>query len=393
MSFRALAAAAVVAAVLVAAVGVLGYQLGQESAGGDLGASVSTEDAETDLSPLIELYADLRQKAVDVPSQDELVRGAIEGMLETLDDDYARYFPPDAMEAFQSGISGEFVGIGVYLEETPEGATVLSVIPDTPAQRADLESGWRIVSVNGENVRDEPLDAISRRVQGQEGTEVTVGFETPDGETPELTLTRQSIDIPTVETEVRDQVGVVRMIQFTTSTATQFDSAVQRLTDQEGVKGLVLDLRNNGGGVLDQAVNVSDRLLSEGVVVRVLEADGRKRVLRSSDGGTTDLPVVVVVNGGSASASEILAGALQQRDRATIVGTSTFGKGTVQTITHFANGSGAKFTTARYELPGGKSIEGQGIQPDRVVEDSQGQMDTALKLLRSKVAEAAKSPS
>lgn len=388
MSARVLAVTSVLALVLVGGVGFVGYELGQRSASPDVSADVDIEGAEQALTPLIQLFADLRAQAVDVPDEDALVRGAIDGMLQSLDDDYARYFPPDAMDAFQSGISGEFVGIGVFLEETPDGATILSVIPDTPAQQAQLESGWHIVSVNGESVRDLPLDAISQRVQGEEGTEVTIGFETEGGDTRELTLTRRSIDIPTVDTEVRDQVGIIRMIQFTSATGAQFSNAVQRLTEQEGVNGLLLDLRNNGGGVLDEAVRVADQLLGEGVVVRVIEADGEERVLRSEAGGTTELPVVVLVNEGSASATEILAGALKQRDRATIVGTSTFGKGTVQTITHFEDGSGAKFTTARYQLPGGTSIEGEGIQPDRVVEGAQQQMDVGLQLLRERMAES-----
>lgn len=387
MSYRALTAAAVAALVLVVGVGVVSFQLGQESAGPDFSTNVDTQDAKQALQPLLQLYADLRAEAVDVPSGDKLVQGAIEGMLGTLDDEYARYFPPHAMESFQSSISGEFVGIGVFLEETPKGATILSVISGTPAERAELQSGWRIVSVNGESVRDEPLEAISQRVQGEAGTEVTIGFETGDGDVRELTLTRRSIDIPTVRTEVRDQVGVIRLLQFAETTGSQFSEALQRLTEERGVEGLLLDLRNNGGGVLPQAVEVADQLLNEGVVVRVIEADGQERVLRSSDGGVTDMPVVVLVNGGSASAAEIVAGALKQRDRATIVGTSTFGKGTVQTITNFSDGSGAKFTTARYELPGGKSIEGEGIQPDRVVKGAEQQMQTGLELLRQKMAE------
>lgn len=371
---------------LVGGVGIASFQLGQRTTDPIANADVDVEDAEKSLSPLLELYADIKERAVDAPEDDELVQGAIDGMLETLDDDYARYFPPQAMEAFQAGVSGEFVGIGVFIEDTPEGVGIVSVIPDSPAAEADLEPGWRIVTVNGENVRDEPSDGVARRVQGEEGTEVTVGFEDEQGEVREFTLTRRRIDIPTVDTEVEDGLGVVRMIQFSSPTGEQFEKAVTELVEQENVGGLLLDLRGNGGGVLDQAVQVADVLMGEGPVVRVVEADGRERELTSSEGGFTDLPVVVLVNEGSASATEILAGALKQRGRADIVGKPTFGKGTVQTISTFADGSGAKFTTAKYFLPNGDSVEGKGIQPDRVVEDPEEQFEVARRLLEQKVA-------
>lgn len=387
MSAKSLTVAGVaILLLLIGGVGIASYQLGQRTTDPIANADVDVEDAEESLSPLLELYADIKERAVDVPEDDELVRGAIDGMLETLDDDYARYFPPQAMEAFQAGVSGEFVGIGVFIEDTPEGVGIVSVIPDSPAAEADLEPGWRIVTVDGEDVRDEPSDGVARRVQGEEGTEVTVGFEDEQGEVREFTLTRRRIDIPTVDTEVQDGLGVVRMIQFSSSTGEQFETAVTELVEQENVGGLLLDLRGNGGGVLDQAVQVADVLMGEGPVVRVVEADGRERELTSSDGGFTELPVVVLVNEGSASATEILAGALKQRGRAEIVGQPTFGKGTVQTISTFADGSGAKFTTAKYFLPDGDSVEGKGIQPDRVVEGPEEQFEVARRLLEQKVA-------
>lgn len=387
MSAKSLTVAGVaILLLLVGGVGIASFQLGQRTTDPIANADVDVEDAEESLSPLLELYVDIKERAVDVPEDDELVRGAIDGMLETLDDDYARYFPPQAMEAFQAGVSGEFVGIGVFIEDTPEGVGIVSVIPDSPASDAGLEPGWLIVSVDGEDVRDEPSNGVAQRVQGEEGTEVTVGFEDEQGEVREFTLTRRRIDIPTVDVEVEDGLGVVRMIQFSSPTGEQFENAVTELVEQENVGGLLLDLRGNGGGVLDQAVEVADVLMGEGPVVRVVEADGRERELTSSDGGFTELPVVMLVDEGSASATEILAGALQQRGRAEIVGQPTFGKGTVQTISSFADGSGAKFTTAEYFLPNGDSVEGTGIQPDRVVEDPEEQFEVARRLLEQKVA-------
>lgn len=368
-------------------VGGVSYVLGSQSAGRAPGSvDVDVEEAEDALAPLIELYGDLQQRAVDVPEERQLVEGAIEGMLDTLGDDYARYFPPEAFEAFQSEVSGEFVGIGVFLEETPDGVTVVSVIPDTPAEGADLEAGDRIISVDGEDVRDEPIDVITQRVQGEEGTDVALGIESEDGTTREVSITRARIDIPTVDVEIDDGIAVVRMIQFTSSTGEEFAAELEELAGTNDVEGLLLDLRSNGGGPLNDAVEVADVLLDEGPVVTVIEADGRERELGSSDGGLTDLPLVVLVNEGSASATEILAGALQQRGRAELVGTQTFGKGTVQTIRQFQDGSGAKFTTAEYFLPDGTSVEGEGIVPDELVEDPDEQQNVARQLLERKVA-------
>lgn len=379
-------AATAILLVLIGGVGIAGFQLGQQTANPTPNTDIDVEDAKDELSPLLELYVDIRERAVDVPEQDKLVQGAIEGMLETLNDDYARYFPPQAMEAFQAGVSGEFVGIGVFIEDTPEGVGIVSVIPDTPADKAGLKPGWRIVTVDGETVRDEPSNGVAKRVQGEEGTEVTIGFEDEQGNIREITLTRRRIDVPTVDTEVKDGLGIVRMIQFTSSTGQQFEEKMTQLVEEERVDGVVLDLRGNGGGVLDQAVEVADRLMEAGPVVEVVEADGRKRELTTSDGGYTDLPLVVLVNESSASASEILAGALKQRGRADLVGTPTFGKGTVQTISTFSDGSGAKFTTAKYFLPDGTSVEGEGIQPDRVVDNPEEQLEVARRLLEEKIA-------
>lgn len=379
-------AATAILVVLVGGVGIAGFQLGQQTADPTRTTDIDVEDAEDELSPLLELYVDIRERAVDVPEEGELVQGAIDGMLETLDDDYARYFPPQAMEAFQAGVSGEFVGIGVFIEDTPEGVGIVSVIPDTPADQAGLKPNWRIVTVDGEEVRDEPSDGVARRVQGEEGSEVTIGFEDEQGEVREITLERRRIDVPTVDVEVEDGLGTVRMIQFTSSTGEQFTEEMTRLVEQEQVDGVLLDLRGNGGGVLDQAVQVADVLMDEGPVVRVVEADGRERELGSSDGGFTDLPLVVLVNESSASATEILSGALKQRGRAELVGQTTFGKGTVQTISSFSDGSGAKFTTAEYFLPDGTSVEGVGIQPDRQVDEPEEQLDVARRLLQQKVA-------
>lgn len=373
-------------------VGGVGYVVGTKSdpagpSAADLDVDLEdTEDAEAALTPLIELYADLQQRAVDAPEEQALVEGAIEGMLDTLDDDYARYFPAEAFEAFQSEVSGEFVGVGVFLEETPEGVTVVSVIPDTPAESAGLEAGDRIVAVDGEDVRDEPINVITQRVQGEEGTDVELGIENEDGDTRQVSVTRARIDIPTVDIEVEDGIAVVRMIQFTSATGDEFGAELESLVEREPVEGILLDLRGNGGGPLNDAVEVADALMGAGPVVSVVEADGRERELDSSDGGLTDLPLVVLVNEGSASATEILAGALQQRGRAELVGTETFGKGTVQTIRQFENGSGVKFTTAEYFLPEGNSVEGEGITPDEVVEDPDEQLDVARRLLEQKVA-------
>jgi carboxyl-terminal processing protease len=374
--------------VLVVAVAMVSYQAGRAGVATVVPGSLptTTDDGDADVEILTELFRHLSEDAVDPPESEELLRAAIEGMLEALDDPYAVYFDADAFRQFSQQLDGTFSGVGLMLEDTPDGPVVVSVLPDTPAERAGIEAGERIVSVDGRDVTDLPLQAIVNLVTGEPGTTVTVGFADGSEGDREIELTRAEIDLPLVDAELLDDgVGHVQLLGFSQGAAERAREAVEDLVAQ-GAEGVVLDLRRNPGGLLNQAVDVTSLFLDDELVVSVREAGGEERNLHADGGEYEDLPLVVLVDQGTASASEIVAGALQDAGRAEIVGTPTFGKGTVQTVRDLDDGSGVKFTTAEYFTPSGDSIEGTGVRPDREIDEDEDALVAATDLLRELIA-------
>jgi len=344
---------------------VLGaYRLGARDRltelGGDGGGLPAVEEA----------YRRISAQAVEPPEEDELVRGAIEGMVGTLDDRYAEFYDAAEYQTLNAQLGGTIVGIGVVLEDTETGLVVQSVLPDSPAREVDLRPRDSIVTVDGEDVRDLPSDLVVDRVRGDEGTEVTLGVER-DGAAPfEVTVTRREIRVPNVQTaRLEGDVGYVQLRQFTDVAGDEVRDAVRELVDG-GARALVLDLRGNPGGYLPEAVEVAGAFVGDREVVSVGAEPETAREYRTPDDPVApDAPLAVLVDGGSASASEIVAAALQELDRAQIVGETTFGKGTVQTIAPLPGASGGiKLTTARYYTPDGDSIDGVGVTPDQEVE-------------------------
>lgn len=390
---------AAISVVLVAALVVTAYRLGDEGPQGFIDAPVAdsaggpTSGAPAELDPLVELYEELTQEAVRDPDGDALVEGAMEGMLDALDDDYARYYDETDYAQLSEQLDGEYSGVGMELQETADGLVVVTVFPGTPAQRAGVEPGDQVVGVDGQDVADEPIEAVVAEVRGEEGTEVELEVER-EGETLELEVTRETIAIPRIDSEQLDEdLGYVRLFQFTGGAADDVREAVTEL-EADGADGIVLDLRGNPGGLLREAVRVASVFLDDEVVVRVVERAGQQEVLETS-GDAVELPLVVLIDEGTASASEIVASAVQDAGRGELVGETTFGKGTVQTITSLEDGSGVKFTTAEYLTASGVSIEGTGVVPDREVaggqdEEPDEQLAAARDLLRAQMADKAR---
>lgn len=377
--------AVICAVVLLTGLLTISYQVGAQSAGGGLLGSVrgTPTDLPPDFSRLRDAYERVTTDAVDPPSHESLLEGAIEGMLERLDDDYAVYYDPAAFTAFSDLLDGTFSGVGVMVEESPEGVTIVNVLPDAPAEAAGLEVGERIVAVDGEDLRTAPLQVVVRRVQGEEGTSVLLGLEGGSQGPREVAVTRAQIDRPLMEVERLDgDIVHVRLLQF----SERAGERLRVLLDAElaeGAQGIVLDLRGNPGGLLREAVNVASVFIESGTIVSVQERGQDRQSYVASGGALTDLPLVVLVDGSSASASEIVAGAVQDLGRGRIVGVSTFGKGTVQTVRPLLDGAGIKFTTAEYFTSSGDSIEGVGIEPDRVVSEGEEQLAAAQEELQS----------
>lgn len=358
----------VVGLVLAVIVGLGAYLV--FSGPGSAGAGTRGAAAQ-DLEPVIELYDALTSDAVDAPESQELIDGAIDGMLEELDDPYADYFSANDFEDFNASLDGTFSGVGLMLTDTPDGPVIVSVLEDTPAQRAGIEEGERIVEVDGEDVSDEPLEQIVSKVKGEPGTTVSLGLAGGEQGRRTIEVTRAEFDLPLTMSRMLDgDVGYVDLLQFVNGSGDTVRREVRSLLD-DGASGIVLDLRGNPGGLLNEAVDVASVFIEDGEIVSVEKRGGQREALTAVDDAFDQVPLVVLVDERSASASEIVAGAVQDRDRGTIVGGTTFGKGSVQTIAQFSDGSGAKFTTARYFTPSGDSIENVGVEPDVTVEPAE----------------------
>ncbi len=310
---------------------------------------------------------------VEEPDMDKIVEGAIKGMLQTLDP-HSSYLTPEMLKQVEVETKGVFGGLGIEIGIKDGILTIIAPIEDTPAFRAGLKAGDKIVKIENESTKDMSVMDAVKRLRGEPGTKVTIwiareGFPEPRS----FTITRDIIKIRSVKTkDLGDGIAYVKLLQFQQDSDGELEKAIQeRLKGKEGLRGLVLDLRNNPGGLLDQAVRVADKFLDSGLIVYT---DGRIEAQKFQysahrEGTYTGFPIVVLVNAGSASASEIVAGALQDRGRAVVLGTQTFGKGSVQTILPLEDGSALRLTTARYFTPNGHSIQAKGIEPDIVVKD------------------------
>jgi len=310
---------------------------------------------------------------VEEPNVDQLVEGAIKGMLQNLDP-HSSYLTPDMMKQMEVETKGMFGGLGIEIGVKEGILTVIAPIEDTPAFRAGLKAGDKIVKIENDSTKEMTVMDAVKRLRGDPGTKVTI-WVTREGfpEARPFTITRDIIKIKSVKAKVLgDGIGYIKLLQFQQDSADEMEKALQaQKNEKDGFRGLVLDLRNNPGGLLDQAVKVADKFIESGLIVYT---DGRIEAQKfkysaHKEGTYTGFPIVVLVNAGSASASEIVAGALQDHGRAVVLGTKTFGKGSVQTILPLEDGSALRLTTARYFTPNGRSIQAKGIEPDIVVRD------------------------
>ncbi|MBX5482606.1 MAG: S41 family peptidase [Myxococcaceae bacterium] len=313
---------------------------------------------------------------VEPVDQQKLIYGAIKGMMDTLDP-HTVFLTPEDFRTMKVDTSGEFGGLGIEIARKDDQITVVAPLDDTPAARAGIRAGDRILAVDGQPTQGLELVKVIGMLRGPPGKRVLLtimrdGFQQPQ----EIAVIRDHIRIVSVEGQLFDGIGYVRVKNFQDRTDTYLRKELDRLRSLNGgkeLKGLVLDLRNNPGGLLDQAVAVSDRFLPGNLtIVSTRGRNGRNTTDEKSKERDTEspYPMVVLVNAGSASASEIVAGALQDHHRAVVIGEPTFGKGSVQTVIELEDGSGLKLTIARYYTPSGRSIQEKGIVPDFIVEEA-----------------------
>lgn len=327
---------------------------------------------------------------VEEVDEQQLMHGAIKGMLDTLDP-HTQFMPPDVFKEMKIDTSGEFGGLGIEIAKKNDNIVVVAPIDDTPAQRSGIRSGDQIVKIDDESTRNMELARAIQKMRGPAGKKVLLtimreGFTAPR----EFAIIRDHIRIASVESALYGGIGHVKVKNFQDRTDASLFKELEKLRAQNGgkeLRGLVLDLRNNPGGLLDQAVAVSDRFLPGGLPIVSTRGRSATQVTeeRAKERDTErPYPVVVLVNTGSASASEIVAGALQDHRRAVVIGTPTFGKGSVQTVIEMEDGSGLKLTIARYYTPSGRSIQEKGILPDFVVPEIEGGQLTKADQLREK---------
>ena len=342
---------------------------------------VAAQEAETErttyqnLDLFISIIEQVRESYVEDVDETQLIENAISGMLTYLDP-HSSYLSAEELRKWDEQTSGQFSGLGIEVTLEQGFIKVVSPIDNTPAAEAGLQPGDYITQLNGESVLGLSLDEAVKKMRGPVGSEITLTIEREEVEAPfDVVITRGTIKTPSGRVRLEGDAMVVRITSFNEQTVENVESGIRETIEEVGGKenlvGAIIDLRNNPGGFLDTAIDISDAFLDDGEIVSIRQRDGKgaKRFVAEPGDILEGLPIAVLINQGSASASEIVAGALQDHDRAVIVGTKSFGKGSVQTLVPLGEEYGAlRLTTARYYTPSGRSIQAQGIFPDVVVQ-------------------------
>jgi len=348
------------------------------------------DDTYRGLSNFTQVLDLIERNYVEDVDPERLTNSAIEGMVKTLDP-YSAYLTPERYKELEIGTSGEFGGVGMEVTEEEGFLKVIAPIEGSPAAKAGIKPGDLILAINGKTTEGMAVFESVKLLRGPKGSNVKITLKR-EGENSsiDLTLTRDIIHIESVKFDLfKGGIGYIKLSQFQEKVAEELINAVSNLEYKNGgmLKGLVLDLRNNPGGLLDEAIEVADEFIDQGLIVSVKgrSPDQSKQYFATKGENVHDYPIVVIVNKGSASASEVVAEALQDSNRATILGSKTFGKGSVQTIIKLDDGSGLKITTAKFYAPSGRSINAIGVTPDVIVEDNDKrdlQMERAIELLK-----------
>ncbi|KNZ42901.1 S41 family peptidase [Acetobacterium bakii] len=329
--------------------------------------SVDSQDTVDGINKLVQLKEQIGVEYYKDVDDETLMEGAIKGMFESLDDPYSIYFTNEEFKTYMESATGVYEGVGIVVSEDENGYTIV-IAPQkgTPAEEAGIKTGDKIIKVNGEDVSTIGSEEVVMRVRGPADTTVDVTIARGE-ETIDLTLTRKSIEVQTVDSRVIGNTGYIQITEFTNNTATDFATQLNELLAQN-ISGLVVDLRGNPGGGVAEAVAIADRLLGKTTVVYTVDKQGQRTDYNSDDNESLALPMAILVDGGSASSSEILAGALQDTGAATLVGVKTFGKGIVQEVVGLKDGGGFKVTNSEYFTPNGNNIHEKGLEPNVVIE-------------------------
>jgi carboxyl-terminal processing protease len=321
----------------------------------------------------------VRASYVDVPSDNQLQENSIKDLLDNLDP-HSTYLDKDEYERLQNSTSGNAGGLGIDISINKQAIQVVTTLDDSPARLAGIQSGDQIIDINYQTIQGMDLKKVTSELRGKQGSEIIIGIaRAGQSERIEFTLVRELAPKSSVRSQMLEQgIGYIRIAVFQEETSEEFKSAINQLQSEGPLQGLVLDLRNNPGGLMPISVEVADAVIDQGLLLYTEGRlpDANKQYYATYGDLTNGAPIAVLINGGSASASEIVAGALQDQERATIIGTQSFGKGSVQSVMPLGDGRAIKLTTAHYLTPNGRFIHGQGIEPDIVVEATKPQSGT-----------------
>ena len=361
-------------AILLVFAFVLGFFFSGQTLRGGQAFPDETYDRYEKLKIFTDVMSYVERNYVEPVDTDEMLYGAIKGMLDSLDP-HSSFMPPDVYNELMVETKGSFEGLGIEITIKDDVLTVVSPIDDTPAFREGIKAGDRILLIEGKTTKDMTLMDAIKVLRGPKGTQVniSVGREGED-KLLDFNITRDVIPIESVKHDrFVDNISYVRIRHFQENTTEDLEAALREFeASPGGIRGLILDLRNNPGGLLPQSINVADKFIPAGLIVSTKGRLDEEKYMAHMEGTRTDFPIIVLVNGGSASASEIVAGALQDHKRALILGSETFGKGSVQSIHGpLEDGSGLRLTTALYYTPNGTSIQAKGIVPDILVEETE----------------------
>lgn len=343
-----------------------------------------TEQLESAISSISEI---IDEKYIGEVDKEKLIDGALKGMVEAVGDTYTEYYTKEELEDFTASTLGNFVGIGVYMQADEENDAIVIQAPieNSPAEKAGLKTGDQILKVDGVECKAKDINDISNKIKGEEGTEVTLTIKRGE-ETFDVKVTRASVHINYVVSELlEDNIGYIYIETFDEGCKDDFLNAYNQLV-QEGAKSLIIDLRYNGGGMVDEALEIADLMCDkDDIMLITADKDGKKETTKAKTKPTITMPVVLITNRVSASASEILIAALKDNDKAEIIGEKTFGKGVIQELVYLSNGGALKVTSAEYYTPKGEKINEIGIEPNYNITGIEEQEQKAIEVLKEKM--------
>jgi carboxyl-terminal processing protease len=340
--------------------------------------------------PLSQIYQTIKSYFYEPEriGDQQALYGAMEGLVEQLDDPYSEFLDPAAMEAFDDSLSGEFSGVGIEITIKDGILTVIAPLEGTPADKAGVRAGDQIIAIDGESTEGITLTKAAVQIRGEIGTTVTLTVLHTDGSTEEIPIVRDTIKVDSVSSKLVNDghIAYIRLSRFDNQVVVKLDVALNGF-DFDALDGVILDLRNNPGGLLNAAISVSSRFVDEGIVVSTKSRISGEQSYWSTGNVLPNLPLVILINGGSASASEIAAGAIRDHQMGILIGKQSFGKGVIQQLFNYSDGSALKLTTGEYTTPLGHTVQGVGLTPDIVVAEEEDPIDIAIAWIEEHIGE------